>query len=40
MYPHGYTYAMQSEYLRFEMGDEEYFERLEAKQNEREWMDR
>jgi hypothetical protein len=26
--------------LRAEMGDEEYFQNLEAKQNEREWMDR
>jgi hypothetical protein len=31
---------MSQEQLRAEMGDEEYFQALEAKQNEREWMDR
>jgi len=31
---------MSTEELRFEMGDEEYFERLEARQNERELADR
>jgi hypothetical protein len=31
---------MSSEELRFEMGDEEYFEMLEARQNEKELMDR
>jgi len=31
---------MQQEELRAEMGDEEYFEQLEVRQNRREWMDR
>ena len=31
---------MQQDKLRAEMGNEEYFEMLEAKQNERELMDR
>gem|GEM_PF-2239248 len=31
---------MQECDLRQEVGDEEYFARLEAQQNEREWMDR
>jgi len=31
---------MSQEQLRAEIGDEEYFEQLEASQNEREWMDR
>lgn len=32
--------GMTSQELRAEMGDEEYFQNLEAKQNEREGMDR
>ncbi len=39
IYPRRYTTGMQSEELRAEMGDE-FFELLEAKQNEMEWMDR
>jgi hypothetical protein len=31
---------MRTTELRQEMGDEEYFELLEARLNEREWMDR
>jgi len=31
---------MTAQELREEMGDEEYFQRLEAHENEREWMDR
>jgi len=31
---------MTSQDLRAEMGDEEYFEQLEARKNEKEWMDR
>jgi hypothetical protein len=31
---------MSQEELRQELGDEEYFERLEAEENRREWMDR
>ncbi len=31
---------MTDQELREDMGDEEYFERLEAEENEREWMDR
>jgi len=31
---------MESARIRWEMGDDEYFEMVEAKQNEREWMDR
>lgn len=31
---------MNANELRQELGDEEYFERLEADENEREWMDR
>ncbi len=38
--PYCHTYGMESEHLRWEMGDEEYFERLEARQAERELMDR
>lgn len=32
--------SMTAQELRQELGDEEYFERLEAEQNEREGMDR
>jgi hypothetical protein len=32
--------GMTSQELRAEMGDEEYFQALEAKQNEKEWADR
>jgi hypothetical protein len=31
---------MSPEELRSEMGDEEYFQALEAQEKEREWMDR
>jgi hypothetical protein len=31
---------MSAEELRSEMGDDEYFEMVEARQNEREWADR
>jgi hypothetical protein len=31
---------MSREELRSEMGDEEYFQALDAQRNEKEWMDR
>ena len=31
---------MREEEMRADLGDKEYFERLEAEENAREWMDR